>query len=134
MKKDDHTAYRAIWHGVVLAESDHTVKVEGNQYFPPDSVNRTYLRSSAYNTVCPWKGTARYYTVEVDGATDEDAAWYYPHPSPAAAGIKDYVAFWNGVRVVKVTQGRAGGARRTLGGLFRRGGARGAADGESCRR
>lgn len=121
MNKDNHTTYRATWNGAVLAESDHTVKIEGNRYFPPDSVNRALLRGSAHSTVCPWKGTARYYTIQVDGVTNDDAAWYYPHPSPAAADIKDYVAFWNGVRVVKVATNRPDGTRRALTGLFRRG-------------
>lgn len=90
---------KAIWSGVVLAESDETVVVEGNHYFPPDAVNREYLRESSRHTTCPWKGQASYYDVVVDGRVNRDAAWYYPTPKPAAAQIKDYVAFWRGVRV-----------------------------------
>jgi uncharacterized protein (DUF427 family) len=90
---------KAIWNGVVLAESDETVVVEGNHYFPPDAVNREYLRESSRHTTCPWKGQASYYDVVVDGRVNRDAAWYYPTPKPAAAQIKDYVAFWRGVRV-----------------------------------
>ncbi|WP_308468471.1 DUF427 domain-containing protein [Rathayibacter soli] len=97
--------YRAIWHGAVLAESDQTVEVEGNQYFPPTSVNQEYFQNSELSSVCPWKGTASYYTVTVDGKTNRDAAWYYPHPSPAAAGIRDHVAFWKGVQVVTAHDG-----------------------------
>jgi uncharacterized protein (DUF427 family) len=95
-------AYRAVWNGQVLAESDHTVRVEGNHYFPPDSLNTALLRPSSTRTVCPWKGTARYYTVTVDGKENKDAAWYYPSPRPAAAEIKDHVAFWHGVKVERV--------------------------------
>jgi len=90
---------KAIWDGVVLAESDHCEVVEGNQYFPPDSVNRSYFKDSATHTVCPWKGTASYYDVVVNGQTNKDAAWYYPTPKDAAKQIKDHVAFWRGVTV-----------------------------------
>ena len=90
---------RATWNGVVLAESDQTQFIEGNIYFPPESVNKAYFRESQTNTVCPWKGQASYYTIEVDGQVNRDAAWYYPHPKPAAEQIKDHVAFWRGVRV-----------------------------------
>lgn len=90
---------RAIWNGVVLAESDHTEMVEGNHYFPPDSINREYFKDSRTHTTCPWKGQASYYTVVVNGQENRDAAWYYPHPKDAAAQIKDHVAFWRGVRV-----------------------------------
>lgn len=90
---------KAIWNGAVLAESDETVVVEGNQYFPKESVKAEYLWPSETHTKCPWKGTASYYHVEVDGARNPDAAWYYPDPSPAAHQIKDRVAFWKGVRV-----------------------------------
>jgi uncharacterized protein (DUF427 family) len=90
---------KASWNGAVLAESDRTVVVEGSQYFPPDSVRAEYFRSSDTQTVCPWKGTASYHNVEVNGETNADAAWYYPDPRPAASQIKDYVAFWKGVRV-----------------------------------
>jgi uncharacterized protein (DUF427 family) len=91
---------KAIWNGKVLAESNETVMVEGNHYFPPDAINRDFFRGSQTNTVCPWKGTASYYTLAVDGQENPDAAWYYPHPSDAASKIKDYVAFWRGVEVV----------------------------------
>jgi uncharacterized protein (DUF427 family) len=90
---------KAVWKGVVLAESDRTVIVEGNHYFPADSVKKEYLRPSETHTACPWKGTASYHTVEVNGERNADAAWYYPEPSAAAAQIKDRVAFWKGVRV-----------------------------------
>jgi uncharacterized protein (DUF427 family) len=90
---------RAIWNGVVIAESDRTVVVEGNHYFPPGDVHREYLRPSDTRTVCPWKGTASYYTIETGGRENPDSAWYYPDPKPAAANIRDHVAFWRGVRV-----------------------------------
>jgi uncharacterized protein (DUF427 family) len=90
---------KAIWNGTVLAESNRTIEIEGNQYFPPDSVNRQYLRPSSKHTPCPWKGEASYYNVSVDGDTNEDAAWYYPQPKEAARQIKGYVAFWRGVKV-----------------------------------
>lgn len=90
---------RATWNGVVLAESERTILVEGNHYFPPGDVARDSLRASATTSHCPWKGDARYYRVVVDGATNEDAAWYYPEPYDAAADIKDCVAFWHGVVV-----------------------------------
>jgi uncharacterized protein (DUF427 family) len=89
----------AVWNGTTIAESDKTVVVEGNRYFPPDSVRREYLRPSMTTSHCPWKGIARYYSLVVDGETNEDAAWYYPEPSAAAANIKEYVAFWHGVKV-----------------------------------
>ena len=90
---------QAIWNGAVLAQSDETVVVEGNHYFPADSVDRRYARDSATTSFCPWKGTASYYTVVVDGQQNADAAWYYPAPKEAAAQIKDHVAFWKGVTV-----------------------------------
>ena len=91
---------RAIANGVVLAESDHTEVVEGNHYFPPESVDMDVFRKSETSTHCPWKGDASYYTVEADGERIEDAAWYYPNPSEAARSIKDHVAFYgNKVRV-----------------------------------
>ena len=89
----------ASWHGVRLARSDETVIVEGNHYFPPDSVQWQYFRPSAKHTVCPWKGTASYHTVVVDGAANPDAAWHYPEPIPAAKQIRGRVAFWRGVEV-----------------------------------
>jgi len=90
---------RATWNGAVLAESDATVIVEGNHYFPPDSLNREYFSDSDTHTVCPWKGTASYYSVTVDGQVNEDAAWVYPQPKEAASEIADHVAFWRGVMV-----------------------------------
>ena len=90
---------KAIWNGAVLAQSDETVVVEGNHYFPADSVDRQYVRDSATTSFCPWKGTASYYTVVVDGQQNADAAWYYLAPKEAAAQIKDHVAFWKGVSV-----------------------------------
>jgi len=90
---------KATWKDVVIAESDETIVIEGNHYFPPDSVNTEYLQASGTTTVCPWKGTASYHSVTVDGRTKADAAWYYPEPKEAAAEIKDYIAFWRGVEV-----------------------------------
>ncbi len=95
---------RAVWNGVVLAESDQTRVVEGNHYFPPDAINKEYFQQNSRNTVCPWKGVASYYDVEVDGKVNRSAAWFYPEPSQAAEQIRDYVAFWNGVRVEKAPQ------------------------------
>jgi uncharacterized protein (DUF427 family) len=89
----------ASWNGVVLAESNDTIVVEGNHYFPPDSLNREALKASSHHTECPWKGTASYYTVVAGGRENPDAAWYYPAPKSAAAQIKDRVAFWKGVTV-----------------------------------
>jgi len=91
---------KAVWEGVVLAASDDCVVVEGNQYFPPDSIQRQYFRPSEKTTVCPWKGVAHYYDVEVNGKLNRDAAWYYPDPKPAAAEVKDRVAFWRGVQIL----------------------------------
>jgi uncharacterized protein (DUF427 family) len=90
---------KATWQGATLAESDDTVVVEGNHYFPPDSLRREYFRESNEHTHCPWKGEASYYDIVVNGATNEGAAWYYPEPLEAAANIKGRVAFWNGVVV-----------------------------------
>lgn len=99
----DRTTYRALWHGAVLAESDRTIRVEGNQYFPPEAINEQYFRPSEHHTVCGWKGTASYYDVEVDGQVNPNAAWSYPEPKPAAGEIAGYVAFWNGVKVVEAS-------------------------------
>ncbi|MGA9883244.1 MAG: DUF427 domain-containing protein [Candidatus Acidiferrales bacterium] len=90
---------KAIWKGTVLAESNQTVVVEGNEYFPKKSVHTEYLRPSATHTVCPWKGTASYYDLEVNGESNSDAAWYYPAPKAGAEQVKDRIAFWKGVRV-----------------------------------
>jgi len=92
---------RAIWKDTVIAEApaEQVQVVEGNVYFPPDTVHGQYLQTSASHTVCPWKGTASYYDVAVDGAVNRDAAWYYPQPKDAAKSIAGYVAFWRGVQV-----------------------------------
>lgn len=90
---------RATLNGVVVAESNETVMVEGNHYFPPDSVNREFFSAADKTTVCGWKGTASYYDVTVDGVTSPAAAWYYPAPKDAASQIEDYVAFWGDVKV-----------------------------------
>jgi uncharacterized protein (DUF427 family) len=90
---------KAIWKGAVLAESDETVVVEGNHYFPADSIKREHFRESEKHTTCHWKGEASYYDVLVGDEVNADAAWYYPAPKDAAKEIKDHVAFWRGVRV-----------------------------------
>jgi len=90
---------RAIWNGTVLAESDDTVVVEGNHYFPTAALRHDLVRPSDTHTVCPWKGTASYFSVEVDGQVNEDAVWHYPDPKPKAAMVADRVAFWKGVTV-----------------------------------
>ena len=90
---------KAIWNGKEIAASDDCIVVEGNQYFPPGSINKEYFKESSNNSNCPWKGIASYYHVEVNGEVNQDAAWYYPEPSEAASSIKDYVAFWKGVDV-----------------------------------
>ena len=82
-----------------MAQSDNTIVVEGNHYFPPDSINREHFKESTTHTTCPWKGVASYYEVMVDGEVNKDAAWYYPEPTQAAKQIKNYVAFWKGVNV-----------------------------------
>jgi len=89
----------ATWEGTVLAESSRTIEVEGNQYFPPDSVRKEFFEPSTYKTTCGWKGVASYYNVVVNGHKNANAAWFYPNPEPAAKQIKGYVAFWRGVRV-----------------------------------
>ena len=90
---------RATWNGAVIAESDEFEVVEGNVYVPVDALRREHLAESATHTICPWKGTASYYTVVVDGKENRDAAWYYPDPMPAASNIAGHVAFWRGVTV-----------------------------------
>lgn len=90
---------KAIWENTLLAESEHTKVVEGNHYFPPDSIKKDFFRASQTHTTCPWKGLASYYSIEVDGKSNPDAAWFYPEPKEAAKSIKDYVAFWHGVKV-----------------------------------
>ena len=90
---------KASWNGVVIAESDKTVVVEGNHYFPLGSVKSEYLVKTSHASICPWKGTAGYFTVTVDGKENPNAAWIYRDPKPAAVQIKDHIAFWHGVRV-----------------------------------
>ncbi|WP_395650144.1 DUF427 domain-containing protein [Brevundimonas sp.] len=89
----------AVWNGAVIARSDNTVVVEGNHYFPRAAVDAAVLKPSATTSVCGWKGTASYHSIEVDGKTNTDAAWYYPEPKSAAAEIADRIAFWKGVQV-----------------------------------
>lgn len=91
---------RAIWQGVVIAQSDETRVVEGNHYFPPGTVHREFLRDSAHHTVCGWKGLASYYDVLVSGRVNPQAAWYYPDPKPEAKAITGFIAFWRGVQVL----------------------------------
>ena len=90
---------RAVWNGTVLAESEDTVEVEGNQYFPRESIKEEFFTESSHTSVCPWKGTASYFTLNVDGEENPDAAWYYPEPKEAASEIAGRVAFWKGVTV-----------------------------------
>jgi uncharacterized protein (DUF427 family) len=92
---------KAMWENVVIAESGKTEEVEGNQYFPPEAIRQEYFKASDLHTVCPWKGTASYYDLEVNGKRNPGAAWYYPEPKREAKQIKGYVAFWKGVTVVK---------------------------------
>lgn len=96
---------RATWNGAVLAESEKTEIVEGNHYFPPDSINKEFFRENDRHTVCSWKGLASYYDVVVKNQTNRSAAWYYPETSQAAQRIRGYVAFWNGVKVEKISDG-----------------------------
>ena len=90
---------KAIWNNTVIAESDATVQVEGNYYFPPSKTKKEYFKTTDTHTSCPWKGVASYYDIEVDGDVNKDAAWYYPEVSELAKGIKGYIAFWKGVEV-----------------------------------
>lgn len=90
---------KAIWNNTIIAESDNTVVVEGNHYFPKDAIKSEFFADSSTHTTCPWKGSASYYSLQVDGKANPDAAWYYPEPKDAANQIKDHVAFWKGVRV-----------------------------------
>ena len=90
---------QAVWNNTVVAESGETVVVEGNHYFPPDAINCEYFKSSSTTTVCPWKGTASYYTLEVDGEQNPDAAWFYPETKDAARQIQGHIAFWRGVEI-----------------------------------
>ncbi|MFB2938149.1 DUF427 domain-containing protein [Aerosakkonemataceae cyanobacterium BLCC-F154] len=90
---------KAVWNGAILAESDRTEVVEGNHYFPPDTINKEYFKESSTHTTCSWKGVASYYTIEVDGQQNKDAAWYYPQTKDAAKKIQGYIGFWKGVKV-----------------------------------
>lgn len=90
---------KAIWNGKVIAESDKIIRLEGNLYFPPESIKKEFFQENESHTVCPWKGKASYFDIVVDGKSNRSAAWYYPQPSSAAKEIKDYVAFWKGVTV-----------------------------------
>jgi uncharacterized protein (DUF427 family) len=92
---------KAIWNGATLAESDKTLVVESNHYFPPDSINKEYFHGSNMHTTCPWKGEANYYNIAVGDQVNTDAAWYYPAPKQEAAHIKNYVAFWRGVKITE---------------------------------
>jgi uncharacterized protein (DUF427 family) len=100
-RTDPETAMKATWNGVVIAESDDTVVVEGNHYFPEAALRREYITASDHRSHCPWKGEARYYSLDVGGKANPDAVWYYPDPKPAAAQIKGRVAFWKGVVVAR---------------------------------
>lgn len=92
---------KAIWNNQVIAESDNTVVIENNHYFPPESINKDFFKPSITHTNCAWKGEASYYTLEVNGKENKDAAWYYPEVSQLAKSIEGYVAFWRGVEVTK---------------------------------
>lgn len=91
---------KAIWNNQVIAESDDTIVVEGNHYFPASALNTAYFKSTDHRSFCPWKGTAHYYSIEVEGQVNENAAWYYPEPSQAAQQIKNRVSFWKGIEVI----------------------------------
>ena len=112
--------YQAVWNGVVIAQSDVTIRVEGNHYFPASSLRREYLTESASRTLCLWKGRASYYTITVDGKVNPDAAWYYRKPSPLARRITGHVAFWQGVHVQRVGNDSRGGGAQRPSGLLRR--------------
>lgn len=92
---------KAIWKDEIIAESDSTIVIEGNHYFPPESVNMEFLRPTETQSTCPWKGLSNYYDVVVGDDVNGDAAWYYPEPKPAAAEIKNHVAFWRGVQITE---------------------------------
>ena len=91
---------KAIWNNIIIADSEDTIVVEGNHYFPPGSVNSQWLRKSDTHSICPWKGEASYYDLVVDDAVNHDAAWYYPDPKKPADKIKQYIAFWHGVKII----------------------------------
>lgn len=92
---------KAIWNNKVIAESNNTIEVEGNQYFPPEALKKEYLVNSDTQTICPWKGTASFYHIKVDDNLNKDAAWYYPDTKPAADNIKNHTAFWKGVKITE---------------------------------
>ena len=92
---------KAIWNGKVLTKSNKTVVIEGNHYFPPETVNWEFFKDSTTHTVCPWKGVASYRSLKVDGAKNKDAAWFYPEPKYAAEKLKNYIAFWKGVKIIE---------------------------------
>ena len=92
---------KAVWNNTVIAESDSTIVIEGNHYFPPESIKKEFFQESNTHTQCSWKGTASYYTVKINGKDNRDSAWYYPEPSDAAKEIKGYIAFWRGVEIVE---------------------------------
>lgn len=98
---ENHTNMKAIWNGQVIAESDDTINIEGNHYFPADAVRKEFLKPSNTHTTCNWKGVASYHTLEVDGKENKDAAWYYPEAKPMARNIEGRIAFWKGVQVSK---------------------------------
>lgn len=112
---------RATWNGAVLAESDDIVMVEGNAYFPRESLNEQYFEDSSHHSLCPWKGLASYMTVTAFGERNENAAWHYPHPSPLARKIKDRVAFWHGVQIQEHDEEAARDAAAAGGQAARRG-------------
>lgn len=91
---------KAVWNNTVIAESDSTIVIEGNHYFPPESIKKEFFDESSTSTRCGWKGTASYYSIKIDGELNKDCAWCYPEPSEAATKIKGYIAFWKGVEVV----------------------------------
>ncbi len=91
---------KAVWNNTIIAQSDLTIVIENNHYFPPDSVHQEFITSSNTHTSCPWKGEASYYSLQVNGQVNTDAAWYYPNPKEAASEIKNYVAFWKGVQII----------------------------------
>ena len=92
---------KAIFNGEIIAESNDTIVIEGNHYFPPGSLKNDFFKESSTHTTCPWKGLASYYTIEVNGTTNNDAAWFYPNPSDRAMEIKNYVAFWKGIEITE---------------------------------
>lgn len=92
---------KAIWNGTIIAECDDTIEVEGNHYFPPTAIKKEFIEASDHHTFCPWKGTASYYHLKVDGKMNENAVWFYPEPKEMARELKDRVAFWKGVEVTK---------------------------------